>query len=509
MTNQKSLNKKYSWLLLSIVALAIALRLPSLFFRGSFSFDEMVTVMIADKPLEEMVDYLVWENNPPLHYLFMHAWQSIFGKAEVMVRLSSVLIGGLSVLLIYWLTVIISANRRMALISPFLLAISVFHIYYSGEARMYPLVLFFSILSYIFFWLSWRERKKIYFLGYLLLLFLSLATHLTALVIPVVTTLTAWWFSRHERDFSFLKQIIFCHLLSGILFLPWLAAFLATKMTVQLTQGWYFTTRADSLFLFSLPRDLMLFDGRPFLSFLLFLMVLVIFAASLIKIKRSPDRKYWIGLRNSRAVIFSWFAFLTPALGGFILNVGVLKYYTVSLAGLVLVLALGMDNIAWFRRHLSYVLIVLFFLMLPSFVERNFQSFENWDLIAAEIESQEKRNDKIITANYVHELMLDYYYQGNLPYQGFFPFKEKDDLLKRIIKYNWLGLISEEQASALQAEARGFSRIWFITSPRPFASTRVENLLHQWFWANGFKEEKRLKFPGRLDPEVVLYSRND
>jgi len=87
--------------------------------------------------------------SPPLYYILLRGWINIFGDSETAVRLPSVIFGTLSILLIYLAGKEIF-NRKTGLTAAVLLAVSVFNIYFSREARMYSLLCFLGLLSMLF-----------------------------------------------------------------------------------------------------------------------------------------------------------------------------------------------------------------------------------------------------------------------------------------------------------------------------------------------------------------------
>lgn len=94
---------------------------------------------------------LAWRDNiPPLHALLLHYWMAVFGDSEFSVRALSALFGLLSLVLIYRIGALLF-NDRSGLLASFILALSLFHIHYSQEARCYSLLAFTALLSYYFF----------------------------------------------------------------------------------------------------------------------------------------------------------------------------------------------------------------------------------------------------------------------------------------------------------------------------------------------------------------------
>lgn len=127
------------------MALALVLRSLRLSFQPLW-WDEGYSVWFAHQPLPEMLRLTAEDIHPPLYYAGLSGWSRLFGLAPVALRLFSVLVGVLTVALIYpvgrWL-----GGRRAGLLAAALLAISPFHIFYSQEVRMYALVALWGVLA--------------------------------------------------------------------------------------------------------------------------------------------------------------------------------------------------------------------------------------------------------------------------------------------------------------------------------------------------------------------------
>lgn len=127
------------WLLLSLCALGVALRLYGVGAKTVW-LDEAFSIWLANQPLTALWSWLVQiDQHPPLYYTLLHLWQRFFGDLQGTVRLLSVLFSGLTLPLIYDTTRRLT-DRATALCATLLLAISPFHVRYAQEARMYALL---------------------------------------------------------------------------------------------------------------------------------------------------------------------------------------------------------------------------------------------------------------------------------------------------------------------------------------------------------------------------------
>lgn len=141
------------WLL---VGIALALRLPGL-GRSELWFDEAATWWFGRLAASgRLAETLALEPTPPLYYLLTGTLARLFGDSEVVLRLPAVFFGVLSIVSIYLLADELF-ERRVALWSAALLAVHPLHVFYSREARVYPLL---TCLLPLALWLSVRTARS-------------------------------------------------------------------------------------------------------------------------------------------------------------------------------------------------------------------------------------------------------------------------------------------------------------------------------------------------------------
>jgi uncharacterized membrane protein len=135
---------KIDKVLFSIIAIGFLLRAFHL-GRESIWVDEGFTYRLAKFTLPQYIENVLGTLRnilPPLYFQIMHFWSGIFGNSEFSLRFPSVIFGTLSILLMYFFAKNIF-NKEVGLISSILLSISLFHMQYSQEARMYEMLSFF------------------------------------------------------------------------------------------------------------------------------------------------------------------------------------------------------------------------------------------------------------------------------------------------------------------------------------------------------------------------------
>lgn len=204
------------------IILAVALFLRVININQSLWLDEATSVLVArDFSFSQILtSFSPGDFHPPLYYLMLKIWVSLFGSGEVAARAMSVLFGVGTVYIIYLIGKKLF-DKKIGLFSALLLATAPLHIYYSQEARMYVPATFFVALAVLFF-------LKRHWLGFILASTLLIYTD----YLPGFLFL-ALAFTKHPK--KWLGSII----VVALLFLPWIPTLLQ-----QLQQGLLVKTAA-------------------------------------------------------------------------------------------------------------------------------------------------------------------------------------------------------------------------------------------------------------------------
>lgn len=141
-----------------LVGLALAVRLYQIGMQELW-LDEAFSCYVVTLP--NWFKTILVDNNPPLYYLVLRAWTWIAGTSEAALRLPAALAGTLLVGLIIWAAREIF-NRTVALWAGIAAALAPVQIYYSQQARVYPILDSLLILTWILVWRafatnSWRR----------------------------------------------------------------------------------------------------------------------------------------------------------------------------------------------------------------------------------------------------------------------------------------------------------------------------------------------------------------
>jgi len=117
----------------------------------SFWFDELETWYRSDRAdlADLLVNCFLTEAHPPLSYILDHYLIKAFGASEIVLRLPSVLFGTLSIVAMFFLGKRLFSARE-GLYGAALIAFMQVPVYYSQEARMYSMMIFWTIVCLYF-----------------------------------------------------------------------------------------------------------------------------------------------------------------------------------------------------------------------------------------------------------------------------------------------------------------------------------------------------------------------
>lgn len=129
-----------------ILVVCFLIRLVSL--NQSLWLDEAISANVAKNySYSEIIkDFSPHDFHPPLFYLILKGWTSVFGNSEISLRMPSVIFSLVTIYIVY-LLVGPSAGGGAALLA----GLNPLFIYYSQEARMYSMVTMLTTLAIYFF----------------------------------------------------------------------------------------------------------------------------------------------------------------------------------------------------------------------------------------------------------------------------------------------------------------------------------------------------------------------
>ena len=107
-------------------------------------WDEAFSVWFGQMGLVEGTIKTADDIHPPLYFWLLHVWLRLAGISEFAIRALSVFLGLLTIAVVHSLTLHLSRRKLAAALAVLLITLSPFHIAWSQDARMYPLVTMFA-----------------------------------------------------------------------------------------------------------------------------------------------------------------------------------------------------------------------------------------------------------------------------------------------------------------------------------------------------------------------------
>lgn len=196
-------------------------------------------------------------NHPPLHYILVKFWWNIAGYVDFMLRVFPVLMGILSVAVVYRVGVDLTRQTFGGLAMAGLYASMGFVQYYVHQVHNYGLFLLFTALVIFFYERWWQSpHDKRYMVGEILSSTLLIYTHyygfFVILAVNIHAALWAFW------GFSTYKKWLAMSCVVALTYVPWLPYLYklqqaATDDPVSVPSNWAGISLELSILLFRQP----------------------------------------------------------------------------------------------------------------------------------------------------------------------------------------------------------------------------------------------------------------
>lgn len=186
--------------------------------------DEAYSIFHAQKPLAELTEIFLHDQNPPLHIIVLHFWMQLFGVSDISAKGLSVILNILCAVVLF-LFAKKFLNKQAALFVSVLFLFSNVQLFYSHEVRTYALVQLLCISSFYFYFklLTEPDKKSIAALSVINLLLLF--SHYLTIFIFITQFLCVWLFLKKAP--RGIKYYLISQLLTALFFVPWLKVLFA------------------------------------------------------------------------------------------------------------------------------------------------------------------------------------------------------------------------------------------------------------------------------------------
>jgi hypothetical protein len=206
--------------------LLASLLLRTTALHAPFWIDEGIAVGIASHPFLDIPGVLRLDGSPPLYYLLLHVWMSVFGDGQATTHVLSLGFALLAIPVAYWAATGIF-GRRAGLFGALLAAVSPFLTYYAQETRMYALVSLLALvvaatLVRVFVW-----RRRAFLPLFSVALAALMYTHNWGLFLAVgtVVALVPAWRATPDRR-ALTRDVAIAYGTVARLYAPWLPSLL-------------------------------------------------------------------------------------------------------------------------------------------------------------------------------------------------------------------------------------------------------------------------------------------
>jgi mannosyltransferase len=425
--------------LLWLVPITLIAALTRLVDLGGQSlwYDEAFAWIVAASSVDVSWQAILADgNNPPLYYFILRLFLAL-GHSEFVIRLPTAFWGIAAVPAFYqvlrkWF------DDRVTLFATFLLAISPFHVWFSREARMYSLVIFWNLCGLYCFRRLLATQGKGPWLWTGLIVCTGIAYNISFAAFFVTLAQLAFLVVALKSYYPLLRKWTVSQGLAFLIVLPW---FVALQTRQHKSFGFRWIPQPD---LSDVPKTLWNFaigyTGELSLlnvcSLLPFLFVLV--------------RSFWPGRRvTDKASLFVHIWFWVPLAFAWLISMKVSiyidRFLIVLLPAFLALVSYGAFSLGnrWLRRILVVWLTLATLVGLGRiYFDRYNYTKEEWRDVARYIEQNEQPGDVIAPRFLESELALRYYYRGHLEFKPI--------------------AVGPEVRSIDEDIARGHERLWVI-----------------------------------------------
>ena len=156
--------------------MALSAFLRTRYIGGEYWMDEGITTGISLHPIGQIPGVLRYDGNPPLYYMMLHVWMSVFGTSETATHSLSLVCGLLTIPAGGWAGWKLF-GARTGIYAAILFAFNAWLTAYAQETRMYEFMGLLGVLATAGFLLGFVYRRRRYLFLFAAALTVMLYTH--------------------------------------------------------------------------------------------------------------------------------------------------------------------------------------------------------------------------------------------------------------------------------------------------------------------------------------------
>lgn len=214
-----------------LVLIAFSLLIRTAEIKTHFWIDEGLSVGIANRPIQDIPGILLQDGSPPLYYMLLHVWMSVFGDSVLATHWLSLVSALLCIPVGFWAGASL-VDRRTGWIVAVLCTLCPFLTAYAQETRMYSLVVLLGLITTACFLHAYVFEHRRYRFGFGVALALLLYTHNWTYFLGAAFVLVLFlsWLSKPagspERR-TLLLDAVTGFGITLVLYLPWIPSFIS------------------------------------------------------------------------------------------------------------------------------------------------------------------------------------------------------------------------------------------------------------------------------------------
>lgn len=397
-----------------IVVLTLALIVRLIFvLKANLWHDEAYTAMLVKFNFADIIDRAMRDVHPPLYHLLLNFWENVFGPSVLSLRGFSVLLGVLTVVVVYFLMRKLFSETT-ARIAGLLTALGPFLVRYSDEARMYALVALlvaFATYALVTALEKANQTKWKWWLIYAITIAAALYTQYYAIFIIPVHVAYAWWRFGNLKSLVRSKYWWGANLGAAALFVPWLPVIVDQTSRVQ--AGFWIPPMTHETIPNTFAQFIIYEAKYPFVFELVALLAFIGALAWIIQRSTSA-------VRANTLLLAGWLAI--PIIGVCLISlkqpVYQDRYFTYGAVAFYALLAVIAVYLPWFKKHhwrsAIFVGVLSITFLVYGLTNIALQARHRMAEIGNYVSAEARPGDTIVSAELYTYFDFDYYNHSKL-----------------------------------------------------------------------------------------------
>lgn len=246
-------SRHFAWLAIALTVVAALLRVHDLGTQPVW-LDEAFSALVIDRP--SLLSVLSAESNPPLYFVLLKAFCSIFGDSPDALRALSSLFSVTAVTCVVFYAAR-AIGKRFAIGAGLFLAFSPYSLYYAQEARPYSLLILLLLLTLLACHHALRSRNRMAVIVFAGAVLAAGYTHyFTALALLPVTLYLAYRFVQKADERPILFSLFLALVVDAVACAAWALPTLLRQSTLDphlwIADQWQFVDKT-----WMLPRSVL------------------------------------------------------------------------------------------------------------------------------------------------------------------------------------------------------------------------------------------------------------